>query len=643
MALAAGILLAGLVVFLPQPGIPRIGEARSDEARAEAALANVSSAQAAFHSSRAAYGSYWFSGGDRTLENGRHLDTAGVEDLRSIECPDGWVAAARTGSGIFLRSSQEDTIHRVGEGDVARPGCITAEAVEAMLGDIGRVDRAPAPGAATERPKGSSMYRPAYHITPDQHWMNDPQRPFFLNGLWHYYYLYNADYPNGNGTEWFHLTSSDLVTWKDEGVAIPKYTNGLGDVETGSAVVDHTNAAGFGKDAVIAVLTQQDAGIQRQSLFYSTDGGYSFTSYEGNPVMENPGQEHWRDPKIVRDEANNQWLMVLAEGSKLGMYTSQDLKDWRYSSGVEFPRLGILECPDFFQLDLDGDPSKRTWVLAASANGSGEGRSTGVAYWTGAWDGRTFKPSTDRHQWLDDGSDFYAAVSWDDPRLTASQRTQSRQVMGWVNNWDYARKLPTSDWQGGMDSVVRDIRLKTVHGQATLVSAPSKSLARLEGKPETAGPAPIGSEGTPGLPVPKGAAYRLDLTLERPKAEKSDKQQKPEALLQLLQGDSVFATVGYDFGKETAFISREQPPGTAAELGEVFGRQRSVSAPTRDGSVDLTVFVDHSSVEVFVNGGERTLTSLVFPNPGESSLKLVSKDPGVTAKNVRYAPLMSIR
>jgi len=636
--LLAGIMLVSVTVFLLKPGTPD-----SDVARAQAALANVASAQASFHSSRAAYGSYWLSGGDRTLENGRPLDTAGVEDLRSINCQGGWVAAAKTAGGIFLRSSQENTIHRLGEGDVARPDCITAAAVEAMLGDLGWVDRTPAPGGSAERPPGSSLYRPAYHITPDQHWMNDPQRPFFLNGLWHYYYLYNADYPNGNGTEWFHLTSPDLVTWKDEGVAIPKFKNGLGDAETGSAMVDHANAAGFGQDAVIAVLTQQDAGVQRQSLFYSTDGGYSFTSYQGNPVMENPGQEHWRDPKIVRDEANNQWLMVLAEGTKLGMYTSQDLKTWRYASGVEFPRLGVLECPDFFQLDLDGDPSKRTWILAASANGTGEGRTTGIAYWTGAWDGHAFTPSSDRHQWLDGGSDFYAAVTWDDPRLTASQRTQSRQAMGWVNNWDYARQLPTADWHGGMDSIVRDIRLKTVQGQATLVSAPSKSLAKLEGEPETAAPVPIGPDGTPGLPIPKGGAYRLDLTLEHRKAEDPEGQQKPEALLQLMQGDSIFATVGYDFAKETASVSRAQPPGTAADLGAVFARQRSVPAPTRHSSVDLTVFVDHSSVEVFVNGGEQTLTSLVFPRPGESSLKLLSQDPGVTVKYVRYAPLQSNR
>ncbi|NUP57859.1 MAG: glycoside hydrolase family 32 protein, partial [Pseudarthrobacter sp.] len=324
-------------------------------------------------------------------------------------------------------------------------------------------------------------YRPAYHLTPDQRWMNDPQRPFLIDGVWHYYYLYNADYPEGNGTEWYHATSTDLVHWRNEGVAVPKFRNGLGDIETGSAVVDAEGTAGFGKGAVIAVLTQQHDGVQRQSLFYSTDKGYSFQSYGQNPVMENPGAEHWRDPRIVRDDANNQWLMLLAEGHKIGFYTSRDLKQWTYVSGFQQDGLGILECPDFFQLDIDGDPAKRTWVLAASANGSAEGRTTGLAYWTGSFDGKGFR-AEGGHQWLDGGPDFYAAVTFDDPRLPDAERKASRHAIGWMNNWAYARELPTEDWYGAA-SVVRDIRLESRGGRPALVSAPTPSLQSLEGEP----------------------------------------------------------------------------------------------------------------------------------------------------------------
>src|SRR5687768_9985160 len=202
-----------------------------------------------------------------------------------------------------------------------------------------------APAAAPDysRPADWSPYRPAVHLTPAERWMNDPQRPFWNDGRWHYYYLYNADYPEGNGTEWYHATSTDLVHWRDDGVAIEKYANGLGDIETGSAVVDTDNTAGFGAGAVIAIMTQQHEGVQRQSLFVSTDGGYRFEAFDGNPVMDNPGEAHWRDPKIIWDEARGDWLMVLAEGHRLGFYTSPDLRTWTYRSSFERDDLGILE------------------------------------------------------------------------------------------------------------------------------------------------------------------------------------------------------------------------------------------------------------------------------------------------------------
>ena len=228
--------------------------------------------------------------------------------------------------------------------------------------------------------------------------MNDPQRPFWLDGRWHYYYLYNADYPDGNGTAWYHATSTDLVHWREEGVAIEKYENGLGDIETGSAVIDTDNTAGFGAGAVIAIMTQQHDGVQRQSLFVSTDGGHRFDPYDGNPVMDNPGEAHWRDPKIVWDDERHEWLMVLAEGHKLGFYTSHDLKASTYRSGFERDDLGILECPDLFRMSIDGDPAKTTWVLAAGVNGGEHGMTTGTAYWTGDWDGEAYTASDENRR-----------------------------------------------------------------------------------------------------------------------------------------------------------------------------------------------------------------------------------------------------
>ncbi|WP_457948127.1 glycoside hydrolase family 32 protein [Pseudarthrobacter sp. alpha12b] len=486
-------------------------------------------------------------------------------------------------------------------------------------------------------PAEDTGFRPAYHLTPDQHWMNDPQRPFFLDGLWHYYYLYNADYPEGNGTEWFHATSTDLVHWKNQGVAIPKFRNGLGDIETGSAVVDTEGTAGFGKGAVIAVLTQQHDGVQRQSLFFSTDKGYSFQSYGQNPVMENPGAGHWRDPRIVRDEANHQWLMLLAEGHKIGFYTSPDLKQWTYVSGFEQDGLGILECPDFFQLDLDGDPAKRTWVLAASANGTAEGRTTGLAYWTGSFDGRAFT-ADGGHQWLDGGSDFYAAVTWDDPRLDDGQRKASRHAIGWMNNWAYARHLPTDGWQGAA-SVVRDIRLTSDGGRPALVSAPTAALQSLEGEPAQLAGGSIGDGAT--LPVPDSGAFKADVELERP-ADGTG-----EARLLLQSGGATYATIGYDFAAGRAFVARDGDAVAGGNreadgpegLGE-YRALRSVDARPAGDTVRLTAYVDRSSIEVFVAG--QALTSLVFPPPGHKEVRLTAHGP-VALRAGTVTPLAGIR
>lgn len=610
------------------------------QSRAEQALLGIAEAQAKAKEARGRYGSYWLGGADRTLEKMTHpLQTEGVTDLRSIECPDGWVAAARIGDDVEVMSSMEDRVVRAGSGNVVRPQCMTSEAVESMLADLGVPRTTPAPALSDfERPEGASEFRPSYHITPGKNWMNDPQRPILLDGLWHYYYLYNAGYPNENGTEWYHLTSTDLVHWKDEGVAIAKYKNGLGDIETGSAVVDHNNSAGFGKGAVIAVMTQQDQSIQRQSLFYSTDNGYTFTAYAQNPVMENPGEPNWRDPKIIRDEARSQWVMALAEGDKIGMYTSTDLLDWRYASGVERTGLGTLECPELFQLDLDGDPSKRTWVLAASANGSEEGFTTGVAYWTGEWDGTRFTPSDVPHQWLDAGSDFYAAVTWDDPRLTESQRMSSRHAIGWMNNWAYARQLPTRDWHGGADSIVRDIKLETVAGKPTLVSNPTTAMKSIEGPAATTGERRMTQDGAGQLPAPEGGAYRLDLTLERTAGDDGN-----EARVELGSDGGTFATVGYDFANESAFIARESDAAATgkAELGPDYRATRRAVSPPRDGKVELSILVDYSSVEVFINGGEKTLTSLVFPTAGTPSIKAVTAGGTLTLGAFSYRRLAS--
>jgi len=467
-----------------------------------------------------------------------------------------------------------------------------------------------------QRPEAWSEYRPATHLTPGKNWMNDPQRPFFLDGLWHFYYLYNADYPQGNGTEWYHATSTDLVHWKEEGVAIEKYKNGLGDIWTGSAVVDTENTAGFGKNAVVSLVTQQVDGVQRQSLFYSTDGGYSFTSYEGNPVMDNPGVEAWRDPKIVWDKERNQWLMLLAEGSKVGFYTSKDLKSWDYQSGFETTDLGVVECPDFFQMSVDGNPERTTWVLGISANGASSGRTTGYTYWTGSFDGKSFSADEQDSRWLDAGSDFYAAVTWDDSQTL--DPTQHRYALGWMNNWAYAGDLPLNDWSGGTMSTVRQLSLREVDGEPQLFSEPIKALNALDGQPKTTLSQSVTQEQSKSLGKSESDAYRLHIDLARDEKTPSD-----EAHVELKDSGGATVTVGYNFKDQQLFVNRGKDK-VAGTMPETYREVRSEKLPVPNGRLSLDILVDTTSVEVFAQDGQVTLSSTVFLSPGGHQLTLKS-------------------
>ncbi|POX52815.1 glycoside hydrolase family 32 protein [Streptomyces sp. Ru72] len=262
----------------------------------------------------------------------------------------------------------------------------------AVLSGLGLVAASPAMADTLYH----EQYRPQFHFTPAQNWMNDPNGLIYYKGQYHLFFQYN---PSGNtwgNMSWGHAVSTDLVHWKQLPLAIPQDDQEM--IFSGSVVLDRNNTTGFGtKDnpPLVAVYTSlvKSTGVQRQSLAYSTDGGTTWTKYSGNPVLD-LNSTNFRDPKVFWYAPTRRWLMAvaLADQHKISFYSSADLKHWAHQSdfGPAGATGGVWECPDLFPLPVDGNPKKTKWVLAVNLNPGAIAGGSGAQYFVGDFDGKKF-------------------------------------------------------------------------------------------------------------------------------------------------------------------------------------------------------------------------------------------------------------
>lgn len=463
-----------------------------------------------------------------------------------------------------------------------------------------------------KEPKKES-YQADYHFTTPDHWKNDPQKPIYFNGKYHYYYLYNKDYPKGNGTEWRHATSEDLVHWKDEGVAIPKFTNENGDAWSGSVVIDKKNTAGFGKNALITILTQpsKDGGKQEQYLWYSTDNGKTFKSYSDKHVLANPGTKDFRDPKVIWDEQHHKWIMTMAEGNKIGFYESDNLKDWKYTSGFSTKDMGVLECPDLYIMRADDGTLK--WVLGVSGNGTSVGNPNTYAYWTGSFDGKVFTPDQEEPQWLDHGFDWYGGVTFEDGQ--ANDKYVKRYAFAWMNNWAYVHNTPTmKEGFNGMDSVTREIQLKSGDNDSYyLASQPTKALDQLNDSEKAYDNVEV--DGDKSLDV-KDDVYQLETDISW--------NQLDNVGLRLRESEDRerHVDVGINAKDNTSYLNRSYTNHPDDKKEYVESKAPFVASKR---NVHLKILVDRTSVEVFVDDGKTVHSNLIYPRFEDQNISLFTE------------------
>ena len=460
-------------------------------------------------------------------------------------------------------------------------------------------------GSCKSEPGYQEPHRPQFHFTPAANWMNDPNGLVYYDGEYHLYFQYYPDSTVWGPMHWGHAISEDLVHWKHLPVAL--FPDSLGYIFSGSAVIDWKNTAGFQSadlPSMIAIFTQHSEeklkqgriDFQEQSLAYSNDKGRTFTKYALNPVIRNPGETDFRDPKVRWDERIQKWIMVFAAGQKVKFYRSDNLLNWEFLSEFgtgEGAHGGVWECPDLFPLKI---MNEEKWVLLVSINPGAPNGGSGTQYFIGDFDGTKFTNENppDTTLWLDYGPDNYAGVTWSD----VPEKDGRRIFIGWMSNWSYAQSVPTLKWRSAM-TIPRELKLLSTGKGFRLCSTPVKELLALrksEQKPDLLKDSVIQISGLNELHL------KIDL-----KKSSSDHfgvifSNSKDEILEL----------GFNIQQRQFYIDRTRSGKTS--FSEAFPGRHIAPRILNDSILEISLFLDYASLELFADGGTVAMTEIFFPN-----------------------------
>ncbi len=423
----------------------------------------------------------------------------------------------------------------------------------------------------------SEKYRGQYHFSPKTEWMNDINGLMYLDGKYHMIYQWGERIRHGG-----YATSPDLLHWTDKGVALipqksflPKdaVRNVSGDqVYSGSGVVVSGETAhkitGSTKEAMVAVYTGTAVGT---CLAWSNDGGASWHDYPGNPVANPTRGTNPRDPCVFWHEPTKKWILAIYQKGTT-FYSSPDMINWTYLSNIRFG----YECPDVFELPLDGDRKNKKWILQ-DAKG---------LYQVGHFDGKTFKPEQEAFL-MDVGPDFYAAQTFFRPNLPSGKAIQ----IAWNDRWNGG--IGESPWQRNATFPV-EVKLVTFNGKMRLTRKPIEAISTLY-------------ESTK-----KWNSETIYCSCQRDKNILADVKSKKFDL-----------TAEFDLNGTTAHELELKIANKTItyniENQELLGKSLK---PTPDNHIKFRILVDWGQLEVFAADGVFSYSQQFPFTPEDSSLKL---------------------
>ncbi|WP_342045096.1 GH32 C-terminal domain-containing protein [Bacillus sp. OTU530] len=480
-------------------------------------------------------------------------------------------------------------------------------------------------------------YRPDFHYTPARGSVSDP------NGLVYYegeYHLFHQD-----GGTWAHAVSKDMVNWKRLPIALP--WNEHGHVWSGSAVADLNNTSGLftnsGGKGLIAYYTSFNPdgpnGNQRIGLAYSSDQGRTWEYSTEHPiVIENPGKNgedpggwDFRDPKVVRDDANNRWVMVVSGGDHIRFFTSTNLIDWKLTDNFgygNYVRGGVWECPDLFELQVDGTEEKK-WVLMISTGANPKTQGSDAEYFVGhlTADGKFINDNAaGKVLKTDYGKEFYAAMSF------SNMPDNRRVMMAWMTNWDYPFAFPTTGWKGEL-TIPREVRLVKTDEGIRLAQVPIKELQAIRSTISQTQNKIVNPDNASNLlkGISSGA-FEIEAEVEIPSTSTIT-----EFGFQVRESADQKTIVGYKTADQQIFVDRARSGET--DFSSLFTTLHEAPLKPDNKRIKMNIFVDDSSIEIFANDGKVVFSDVIFPDPSSRSMTFYTKGGDVNIVSLKVHSL----
>jgi sucrose-6-phosphate hydrolase SacC (GH32 family) len=420
-------------------------------------------------------------------------------------------------------------------------------------------------------------YRPQFHFTAKKNWLNDPNGLMYYDGEYHLFFQHNPSGIDWGNMTWGHAVSTDMVHWKQLPHAIEP--DELGTIFSGSGVVDWNNTAGFqtGEESVLVVI-YTSAGefapketAYTQSIAYSNDRGRSWTKYENNPVLSNLAKGN-RDPKVFWHRPTKKWVMALyLENNDFALFGSSDLKSWTKLSDIHLPDAG--ECPDLFELPVDGDLGHTKWVFWG-ANGR---------HLIGSFDGEHFRAESDVLR-TEHGANCYAAQTWSDIPSTDNRRLQ----IAWMNGGKY----PDMPFNQQM-SFPCELTLRTTAEGIRLFREPVREIENIHKQRHSWQNQPLTSTSN---------------------------------LLGGIEGElfDIRAEIELGDARAVGFTVRGELLQYDGNTQELTCLEKSAPLQPIDGRLQLQILVDRTSIEVFGNDGRLSMCSCFLPDMANRKLKIFS-------------------